>query len=145
MNNALHELLRRDIGIVIMLALNALFGERDGFLGAVLQAAQALDAVGTEGGLAVNKADITLGAELFALMAADARIGNGKLLGFADGKLGPYLALKLVEPHLGRGLFALFSGENALDELLCHALAALLRHGGRYGRQHELVREQPDA
>ena len=145
MNYALHKLGGADVGVVVMLALYALFGQRDSLLRAVLQTAEALDAVCAEGGLSVNKADVALWTELFALAAADACVGDGKFLGFADCELRPNLALKRVEPHFRRRLLALFARENGFDKLFCRALAALLRHLGRNGRQHELVGEQPYA
>ena len=81
MNDALHKLGGADVGVVVMLALYTLFSQRYGLLGAVLQAAEALDAVCAESGLSINKADVALRAELFALVAADARVGDGKFLG----------------------------------------------------------------
>ena len=99
MNYALHKLGGADVGVVVMLALYALFGQRDGLLRAVLQTAEALDAICAEGGLSVNKAYVALWTELFALAAADACVGDGKFLGLADCELRPNLALKRVEPH----------------------------------------------
>lgn len=145
MNDALHKLGGADVGVVVMLALYALFSQRYGLLGAVLQAAEALDAVCAESGLSVNKADVALRAELFALAAADARVGDGKFLGLADRKLRPNLALERVKPHFRGSFLALFARENGLYKPFRHVLAALLRHLGRYRRQHELMGEQPYA
>ena len=86
MNYALHKLGGADVGVVVMLALYALFGQRDGLLRAVLQTAEALDAICAEGWLSVNKAYVALWTELFTLAAADACVGDGKFLGLADRK-----------------------------------------------------------
>ena len=145
MNNALHELLRGYVGIVIVFTLNTFAGQRDSLLGAVLEAAETLDAVGSEDGLAVDEMYVSLRAELLALTAAYAGIGDLKFLCLSDCKLRPYLALELIESHLGRLFLALFARKYALDELFGCTFAALLCHGGRHGRQHELMREQPDA
>ena len=145
MNDALHKLGGADVGVVVMLALYALFGQSDSLLRAVLQTAEALDAICAESGLSVNKADVALRAELFALVAADARVGDGKFLGLADRKLRPNLALERVKPHFRGSFLALFARENGLYKPFRRALAALLRHLGRYRRQHELMGEQPYA
>lgn len=70
MNETLHKLGGGDIGVVVVLALYALLRQRDCLLRAVLQAAEALDAVRAEAGLSVYKSDVPLRAELFALAAA---------------------------------------------------------------------------
>ena len=145
MNDALHELGGGDVGIVIVLALYALLAQRDGLLRAVLQAAEALDAVRAEGRLSVDELYIALRAELFALAAAYACVGDGKFLCFAGGELRPDLALERVEAFFRGSLLALVAAQDGLHELLCHALAALLRHCRGHGRQHQLMREKPDA
>lgn len=145
MDETLHKLGGGDIGVVVVLALYALLRQRDCLLRAVLQAAEALDAVRAEARLSVYKSDVPLRAELFALAAAYACVGDGEFLRLTGGELRPYPALKRVESHLRGSFFAPVAAQDGLDELLCHALTALLRHCGSYGRQHELMREQPDA
>ena len=80
MNDALHKLGGGDIGVVVVLALYALLSQSDCLLRAVLQAAEALDAVRAEARLSVYKSDVALRAELFALAAAYACVGDGEFL-----------------------------------------------------------------
>ena len=143
MNNAQHKLLCGDVGIVVVLALYGLIRQRDCLLGAVLQAAEALDAVSTEFRLAVNEFNITLRAQLLALVAAYAGIGNGKFFSLECGKLWPYEAFKCVKPHLRRCISAHIAAKDSLCNLLCLALTALLSCGRRHRRKHKLMREQP--
>ena len=134
MNDILCKLVDGDVGIVIMLAPDGFLGERDSLLGAVLQTAETLDAVGAELGLAACEPYVALGAEPYALTAADAAFGNVEFLRLGLGELRPDLALKGIQPHLWRSLFAYFARKHRVGYLFGLPLAALLRHGGSDGR-----------
>ena len=108
MNYALHKLGGADVGVVVMLALYALFGQRDGLLRAVLQTAEALDAICAEGWLSVNKAYVALWTELFTLAAAMHASVTANFLALPTASLGQTLLSSALSPILG-GAFLLFS------------------------------------
>ena len=133
------------IGVVIMLAAVGDPADRDCLPRAVLQAAQALDAVAANDGAAALDADVAARADPGALAAANARIADGELLCLAGHDLRPDTALELVEGLFRRSLGRDRTGKDGLRDLLCFFVRAALRHGGRHRRQHHAVRQHPDA
>ena len=145
MDDRLGQLRGGHVGVVIVLAAVGDPADRDCLPRAVLQTAQALDAVAADDGAAALDADVAARAEPGALAAANARIADGELLRLAGYDLRPDAALELVDGLFRRGLGRDRPGEDVLRDLLCLFVRAALRHGGRHRRQHHAVRQQPDA
>ena len=146
MYNCLHELFGGDVGVVVVLTLLRFLAHINRLGRAVLQAAEALDAVITEGGMTVNKLDVALGAQLCTLSAGNACfLVDGELLCLLAGELRPSLALDGIKRIAGRLLLGDLACEDLLCDLCGELFAALLRKLRGRGREHQRVREQPDA
>lgn len=118
MDDRLGQLRGGHVGVVIVLAAVGDPADRDGLLRAVLQAAQALDAVAADDGAAALDANVAARAERGALAAANARIADGELLRLASYDLRPDGALKLIDGLFRRSLGRDRPGEDVLA-LLC--------------------------
>lgn len=146
MYNCLHELFGGDVGVVVVLTLLRFLAHINRLGRAVLQAAEALDAVRAECGVTVDELDVALGAQLCTLSAGNAGVLiDGELLCLLAGKLRPSLALDGIKRIAGRLLLGDLACEDLLCDLCGELFAALLRKLRGRGREHQRVREQPDA
>ena len=99
------QLLGADIGVVVALPADTDTAEVYRLLRAVLQAAEALDAVRADDGSAVFDADVAARADCRALTAADTRIAHTKRTRFDNQpvKKGLMMPLMMRYPTLLRG------------------------------------------
>ena len=88
------EVLGGDVGVVVALALFGDFADVERLGGAVLDAAQAADAVAAEDGTAALEAYVVPGTHRDAGAAADALVVYGVLRGLLSHDLGEAGALK---------------------------------------------------
>ena len=116
MDDRLGQLRGGHVGVVIVLAAVGDPADRDCLPRAVLQTAQALDAVAADDGAAALDADVAARAEPGALAAANACIADSELLRLAGYDLRPDAALKLVEGLFRRGLVRDRPGKNILRD-----------------------------
>ena len=141
----LHEILGGDVGVVVVLTLLRFLAHVNGLGRAVLQAAEALDAVIAYDCPSVFEADVALWAEHGALTAAYAAVVDAHLCRLELGYFRPALALRRVHGVIGRAAVTAAGGHYLTGNPACKLFRPLLRLVRRERRQHQEVREQPYA
>lgn len=145
MNDHVAEILCLDVFVGVVLADLRQLRDGDGLLRAELQASQTLDAVSADDGPAVFQLDVLTGAQLHALAAADALVADLEAAGNELGDGGPAGVLDDVQRILRRLLLRSGAGQHVLGDGYGLLVRQLRRQRCGHGRDHDPVREQPDA
>ena len=139
------QLLGGDVRIVVMLALIRYRADRDRVPRAVLQAAEALDAVAADHSAPVLDPDVAARTQTGALPAADAAHAHLEGGGFFPGDQRPGLVFGRVQRVLRRGLRIQPAGQHILRDLAGELFAALLCFLRAERGDHQGMGEEPDA